>query len=134
MSDFQIMATFGLPDRVIPGEKGLADKGYVGKSLKNYLTTPFKGKVCKEFELFNRAISAIRITIERVNGLIKAFGIMSIPFRNAYELHGTIFNVICQLINIRLEVRPLVKKIHRLLRGKSVEFDLESSRRRRGLF
>lgn len=134
-ADNWIFANCGLMAKLErrPGEMGLADKGYCGKAYSHFLTTPFKGITGKAEELFNRAISAVRITIERVNGVLKSFAILSSPFRNAIELHGIIFEVLCHFTNCRIRIQPLVLKVHRILRGKRVRFDLELSRRKRGL-
>lgn len=118
--DKKILTQCGLLNQLLPGEKGLADKGYVGRDIEDRITTPFKGALTSDQEAFNRALSTIRITVERVNGLIKSFGILSQSFRHDIELHSMLFGVICDLVNLRLKIFPLTHRVHPLLQSRSV--------------
>ena len=120
-----MLRRFGFLERLRRGEKVIADKGYVCAELSHQIVTPIKSRnLTENEELFNRAVSAVRILVERVNQLIKRFAIMSHVFRHDIVLHGVVFRVICHLINLRIELCPLVKKPHRVLRGLPVVFEL----------
>jgi len=105
------------------GEKGIGDKAYVSGDLSHRILTPFKStQLSDDQKLWNRAVAAVRILVERINNHIKAFKILSTAFRHDITLHGTVFEVVCQLVNIRLSVFPAVKRIHPLLRGRPTQF------------
>lgn len=125
VSDVKILELSGLLNKLLPGERGLADKGYVKNSISDKIIYPFKAPNTEPGHLlFNRALSAVRILVERTNGLIKQFKILSVPFRHHIALHSTVFSVVCNLVNIRLNVFPLVKEPHKLLRGLPVKFTM----------
>lgn len=123
VSDVKILELSGLLNKLLPGERGLADKGYVKNSISDKIIYPFKAPNTEPGHLlFNRALSAVRILVERTNCLIKQFKILSVPFRHKVALHATVFSVICNLVNIRLTIFPLVKEPHKLLQGLPVTF------------
>lgn len=125
MHDLKILRRYGLLKRLLPGECGLADKGYVARDISHIIKTPIKGSNLSEAaKLWNRSVAAIRITVERVNGLIKGFAILSHAFRHNIALHGIVFQVVCQLVNLRMELFPLVRKVHPLLLGQPVRFKM----------
>lgn len=123
VSDVKILEMSGLLNKLLPHERGLADKGYVKSSISDKIIYPFKAPNTEPGHLlFNRAHSAVRILVERTNCLIKQFKILSVPFRHKVALHATVFSVICNLVNIRLTIFPLVKEPHKLLQGLPVTF------------
>jgi hypothetical protein len=108
-----ILKKGGLLDLIGPGEKGLADKGYIDTQLRDKLVTPFKGALLiDEKRAYNRAISAVRITIERTNGILKSFSILRHAFRHGIPLHNIVFQVMCNITNLKIHLFPLVKKPH----------------------
>lgn len=113
-------------------EKGLADAGYLNDSWKDVLTFMEKGKVRKRpltnlENLMNRCICACRCLTERTNGLIKFWGIFSLPFRGNIDHHERIFNIACRLTNMRIDLHPLVSDAHPLLRNLRVTFARETN-------
>jgi hypothetical protein len=125
VADVEILKTGGLLEAMLPGEKGLADKGYVDAAINDRIIVPFKGSYLTQDEkLFNRCCSAVRITVERTNGLIKGFNVMRHAFRHGIIFHNLVFHVVCNLVNLRIRIQPLVKTPHRLLQGLPVNYDL----------
>ena len=123
--DLEILKSSGLLELLDPGEKGLAGKGYIDDTLLDKLITPYKGgNLTDEKKVYNRAISSVRITIERTNGILKSFNILRDAFRHALPLHNIVFQVLCNLTNLHIHLFPLVKRPHRVLLGEPVRFSI----------
>ena len=92
------LARMGWMKNLLPEEKVLADKGYIGESC---FVTPFKNPTYEyQFEA-NQAIGRARIFVEHVMGLIKNFRAMSTRWRHERFSHGLAFKVIAELVNIQ---------------------------------
>ena len=116
-----------LPHIIPEGQYGLADKGYecLYPNQLLYLLKPSKPEAghplahVKSFtfeeRLYNRCISALRIEVERVNGRLKRFAILE-EYRTRCKLsHHVVFGVICNLVNIWMELCPMRRAEHPLM-------------------
>ena len=126
MHDITLTKNSGLLDAVPLGEKGLADKGYEGLDPATFLVMLKASKVghgefsnvpsftMQEHE-YNRALSSQRIEIERVNGRLKRFAVLE-DFRMRDRLfHRVVFTVLCNVVNIWMELAPMRRHVHPLL-------------------
>lgn len=127
--DKRLFNNLGFVDYLPEGERGLADKGYEGAG--GILITPLKAirypacgnpnpTLSLEEKLYNRCIGAIRIETERLNGRLKRFNFLNHGRTRDRLLHRLYFIVIANLVNIWLEVCPLRKKLHPLLKDCSI--------------
>lgn len=123
ISDISLTKVSGLLNAIPDGEIGLADKGYRGLPKEKFLvmlskesTSENERSITTEEEWFNRLCSGLRIEIERVNGRLKRFGILwRYRMRDRFA-HKIIFNILCNIVNIQMELQPMRKKMHDLLR------------------
>lgn len=130
ISDLEIAKRFNIFAQMMPNERCLVDKGYVDVEYEHSLIFPYKGTLSRDQELFNRAIAAIRITVERSNRLFKNFRILKDAFRgHSMEEHHIIVETIGKLINVRIDELPLVRNIHPLLYGKRTTYKLKHRNR-----
>ena len=100
------------------GECLLADKGYQGHEK---CLTAFKNlaslRPTFEEEAFNEVLDSVRQIVECTFKRVKDFGILGSAGSFAYEKekHSAVFNVCCQLTNIKLERDPLWNECNKLL-------------------
>ena len=92
--------------RVIEHTCIIADKGYQGirKIHDNSIHPVKRRKKAALTELqkaYNRVVSRLRFVIERVNGILKRFRILSSKYRNSIENFITTFSLICGLYNFQ---------------------------------
>lgn len=95
---------------LLDGDFLLADKGYQGheKCLtpvkKTKLTTP-----TFEDEAFNEILSSVRQLVECTIGRVKQFGVLGSAgrFHCDKTKHVVVFNVCCQITNIKIERNPI---------------------------
>lgn len=122
--DKKIFENGDIPSLLTPGELGLADKGYQGA---NGLITPKKktkrAKLTEEEKKANAFISTVRIIVERTIGRIKSFGCLNMRWRSAIELHHKYFTIVCHLVNLSFDVRPLSQEIHPILKVTPIDQD-----------
>ena len=84
----------------------IADKGYQGiKEIHEKSIHPVKRKknvpLSDKQKTYNRIVSRLRFIIERVNGILKRFRILSSKYRNAPQNFTKIFTLICGLYNFQ---------------------------------
>lgn len=115
--DKKIFENGDIRQSLTPGELGLGDKGYQGAEG---LITPKKkskrAKLTEEEKNANALIAKVRIIVERTIGRIKSFGCLNMRWRSAIELHHKYFTIICHLVNLSFDVRPLSKEPHPILK------------------
>ena len=88
-------------------EKVLADMGYIGEIQ---IITPIKGKnLDVDQKAYNRFLGSIRWVVEHVLRRIKIFKCVNVKWRHWRELHCVVFYVICEIVNIDFEFRPVRK-------------------------
>jgi len=109
--DQQINRQSRLTDKLSSGEAIWADKAWRHSGPK-YLTPYPEPVKKKEHEDWNDAHSDIHFcVIERVNGRLKFWKCLCIPWRGDRLDHMMVFTVICNIYNISLEYHPLNKKL-----------------------
>ena len=84
----------------------IADKGYQGvKKIHEKSIHPIKRKknipLSESQKTYNRIVSRLRFIIERVNGILKRFRILSCKYRNAPASFTNTFSLICGLYNFQ---------------------------------
>ena len=85
----------------------LADKGYIGEFQ---IITPFKGKNLSDAEKeCNWWLSSIRWLVEHIIAHLKIFKCLHDVWRHDRDLHGIVFYVICEIVNIDMYYRPARK-------------------------
>jgi len=118
----KIYSTCGLPE-ALPGEEGMGDRGYQGGKQ---LLTPlkrFRGdpELTPEEVLWGKIHSSVRVTVERAFGRLKVFNCFSTPWRSRLWDHYPFFIFAANLLNLQLDIHPLVKKPHEWLNVHSPE-------------
>ncbi|HBT75939.1 MAG TPA: hypothetical protein DEB39_03240 [Planctomycetaceae bacterium] len=85
----------------------LADSGYQG--ILEYhecslipIKKKKKGELSDEEKAFNKELSRRRIVIENINAKIKAFKLMSYPYRNRRRRHELRTKLVCAILNAEL--------------------------------
>jgi hypothetical protein len=109
MHDLTMTRMGGLLDLLADHEFVMADKGYIGEFK---IITPFKGRPHQllPVQLFwNNYIGSMRWIVEHIIGRLKIFRIINTQYRHWRELHGIVFHVICEIVNIDLYFRPARK-------------------------
>lgn len=104
--DLTITRLGGLLDLLLDHEFVLADKGYIGEFK---IITPFKGKPVNLLPVqleINLWLGSIRWLVEHILLRIKTFRCVNIKWRHWRDLHGLVFFVICEIVNIDLFFRP----------------------------
>ncbi len=104
--DLQMARSFSLITLLLPGEKVLADKAYIGE---NCFIHPFKPATTEEEKKFNTKISSIRETVEHTIGRIKLFQFLKQQWRHDLDLHPVAVKVVCHALNIELHSYPIHK-------------------------
>jgi len=96
-----------LVNRLGQGETVWADKGYSGQVFN----TPYWDPLSDAQREWNNFHSALHFTqIERVNGRLKRWRSLSIPFRGKdYYEHGAMFLAIAKLFNLESSGHPLTE-------------------------
>jgi len=121
-----------------PGEKGITDKGYEGLDKLKFLILLKRQRVRKgqhkvalaaDEREYNRRISSLRIEVERVNARLKNFGVLRMSRIRSKWLHCTIFSIICNVVNIQMELQPMRKSIHESILSVVTPFHQELNRR-----
>ena len=84
----------------------LADKGYQGiRKIHANSLHPIKRRkkvqLTESQRAYNLLISRLRFVIERVNGILKRFRILSSKYRNAPQTFIRTFSLICGLYNFQ---------------------------------
>ena len=84
----------------------IADKGYQGiKGIHEKSIHPIKRRKREPLndvqKAYNLIVSRLRFIIERVNGILKRFRILSSRYRNAPQNFIKIFTLICGLYNFQ---------------------------------
>jgi hypothetical protein len=124
--DITLTYVSGLMNHVPAGEKGLVDSGYEGLPPQTFLRilkseTKTEGifayipSFTLEEHLYNRFLASQRIEIERVNGRLKRFQILWRYRMRDRFLHRMIFEVVCNVVNIQMELEPMREEIHPIL-------------------
>lgn len=109
-NDHNILEMSGVMGLRLPNELGIADGAYNKLSARLLLTpfAKFRGGLTLRRRVWNNLISSVRIDIERVFQRIKRFAILSATSRlHDLHKHGTIFFVICNLVNIDITMHPM---------------------------
>ena len=116
MSDKQIVIESKLPEKFLPGEQCMADKGFTiqGELLEKgveLIIPPFARKgqgFSDENSKLNRDVAHARIHIERVINRVRDYRILSsgpVPI-STFDLIGPIVNVCCALTNLKPSIIP----------------------------
>ena len=99
----------------VPGELGLGDKGYQGGIR---LITPSKRskrvETSEEMKQLDSMICAVRIMVERTIGRLKVFQCLNMRWRSDWETHANTFYTVAQLVNLSLDLQPLIQTPHPL--------------------
>lgn len=123
--DIKLAQNSGVIDAVPEGEWGICDKGYVGMPAAKFkamlkTTNILQGDVqsrtlALDEKIYNRCLSAVRIEIERVNGRLKRFkALWRSRTRERFE-HCIMFSVLCNIVNIQMELEPMRALPHPIL-------------------
>lgn len=117
VNDIRLANTSGVLDIIPAGERGLADKGYAYAPRNKLLAMlkKDKGPLTYDETVFNRTISALRIEVERVNGRLKNFSSLWRSRNRDRNVHTMMFSILCNIVNIQMELQPLRKEIHPVL-------------------
>jgi hypothetical protein len=92
------IARMKLTSMIIPNERLLADKGYIGDDV---FLTPVRTPTTPAQRQWNHEVSKCQSKIEKINGRIKDFGLFRNQFKGSnYQLYSEIFIIVCQLINL----------------------------------
>lgn len=91
----------------------IADKGYQGiKGIHEKSIHPIKRKknvpLSDKQKTYNRLVSRLRFIIERVNGILKRFRILSSKYRNAPASFTNTFSLICGLYNFNVTYKKII--------------------------
>ena len=95
-----------LCDHMKEGEKGLADKGYIGDI---HFLCPFKPARTESETKFNSKHYSIRQIIERINARLKKFQCLKQIWRSDLNKHFLVFYCVCYIVQIQLHESPLTK-------------------------
>jgi hypothetical protein len=93
--------------RLEPWEKMLVDKGYIG--LPSGLV-PVKGRwnsLPRWAQIFNSAVSSVRVDVERVINVIKTWDALRMQWRHDRSLHPHVFNVCSHFANVKMKFEPI---------------------------
>lgn len=87
----------------------IADKGYQGiKKIHENSIHPIKRSkkvpLSDVQKTYNRLVSRLRFIIERVNGILKRFRILSCKYRNAPTSFINTFTLICGVYNFQCHI------------------------------
>lgn len=95
-----------------PDERGIADHGYHDDSL---FLTPLKSNARLRRELppdvidvFHASMSHVRGRQEHINAELKEWAVLSSVFRHNPLFHPLCFQAVCELTQLRLELRPSI--------------------------
>jgi hypothetical protein len=119
--DTTLSRASGLLNIIPEGELGLADAGYTGLDrrircvLRHEPDQYGRPSLTKEEWEYNRAVAALRIEVERVNGRLKRFqGLVHSRIRSRRS-HRMVFYLLANFVNIWSEVQPLRAEKHPIL-------------------
>lgn len=125
ISDIKLAKNSGVIDAVPQGEWGVCDKGYVGMPATQFkamlkTTNILQGDIqsrtlALDEKIYNRCLSAVRIEIERVNGRLKRFKALWRSRARERFAHCMIFSVLCNIVNIQMELEPMRECLHPIL-------------------
>lgn len=116
LHDSTLTRASGLLDMIPEGELGIADAGYTGVDprILHILKTqkvdegPVQGASFTLDEWhYNRAMAAVRIEIERVNGRLKRFQVLVHSRTRERYSHLIMFTVLANFVNIWIELHPM---------------------------
>lgn len=89
----------GLQNLLQEEERVLGDKGYVGSPK---ILTPKRGKnISEEEKEVNATLNQRRVVVEHAFSRLKKFKCLVSPFRNGVEAQDKLFNLCCQLCNLK---------------------------------
>lgn len=60
----------------------------------------------------NKLITTARIMVERTIGRLKVFNCLCAPWRNRLWFHRVFFMVLANIVNLALDIHPLISKLH----------------------
>lgn len=104
MHDFRLMQLAGIFQGLLPGELILADKGYIGAW---HIVTPFRTPLPGLESLISTLLSAQRWIVEHVLARFKFFKILGGVWRHSLDIHGYVFYVIAEIVNIDMHFAPV---------------------------
>jgi len=108
--DISMTRIFGVLEKLLRGEVILGDKGYVGEFQ---IMTPIKPgrreKLNDDEKTLNHFLGSRRWIVEHLIGRLKNFKCLSEKWRLALPLHSFVFYILCNIVNIDLEFRPMRK-------------------------
>jgi DDE superfamily endonuclease len=113
--DLPLLCGSGVLERLATGEAAMMDKGYVGLK-KHYpevpVVIPFKASrghpLTTEQEAFNGVVARSRIVVEHTMAQLNRFTVLRQVFRGQKrERHSQVIRVVAQVVNRRLQVKPL---------------------------
>jgi len=102
--DLVIAKNSGILTALLPGEKILADKAYVGDA---HFITPFKSPATMDEFHINSTISQLRQIVEHTIQRIKIFNCTQIKWRHDLSLHPLMFSTICKVLNLEFLFHPV---------------------------
>ena len=112
--DLQLLRQTDLLSKLNDGEAAMMDKGYDGiiadyPDKKLYL--PFKARrnhpLTEEQKAYNRFLAKYRIVVEHTMAQLNKFQILVQRFRHQLTKHSGIFRIVANLVNRRIQLRPL---------------------------
>jgi len=108
--DITLLRLFGLLDQLLPNERAVFDKGYVGLSPERALT-PFRATSSHPLTIaqivFNMLLEQGRVIVEDSFSRVKEWQILEKPFRGDLSRHCLIFFVCVMISNFLMQSRPL---------------------------
>lgn len=102
--DMRLMYLANILKGILPQELILGDKGYIGNWN---IVTPFKKPETVEKEEISEFLSSKRWIVEHVLGRFKNFKCLSTQWRHNLELHGYIFYIIAEIVNVDMIFCPV---------------------------
>jgi len=104
MHDMKLMYLGQILKGLFPSEFILGDMGYIGNWR---IITPFKNPRNLQEKILNALLSARRWIVEHVLARFKTFRVLSTRWRHDIQLHGFVFFVLAEIINIDMMYCPV---------------------------
>jgi hypothetical protein len=104
MHDMKLMYLGRILQGLFPQEFILGDMGYIGNWR---IITPFKQPCTIQERILNAILSARRWIVEHVLARFKSFHCLSTKWRHDREMHGFVFFVLAEIINIDMLYSPV---------------------------
>jgi hypothetical protein len=102
--DVTISESSGITHELRPNEYIFADKAYSGQP---YFITPIKSPQTYSDQIYNGIVSSLRQIVENLLDRLKNFECLNTNWRHDLHLHPIAFKVVCNLVNIDIQFRPL---------------------------